>query len=67
VNQAEVEVKVERKSDFFDLSHDLSLNLPLTLADFFSILLQYRAEYADIQTMTNIDLPTEFQGAPFFK
>jgi hypothetical protein len=28
VDQAEVEVKVERKSDSFDLSLDLSLNLP---------------------------------------
>ena len=36
--QAEVEVKVERRTDFF-LSLDLSLNLPDRLADFFSILL----------------------------
>jgi hypothetical protein len=28
VKQAEVEVKVERRSDFFNLSLDLSLNLP---------------------------------------
>ena len=30
-------------------------------------LLQYKAEYADTQTMTGIDLPIEFQGAPFFQ
>ena len=40
VKQAEVEVKVERRSDFPHLS--LSLNLPLTLADFFSNLLEER-------------------------
>ena len=33
---AEVEVKVEQRSDFFHLS--LSRNLPITLGDFFSIL-----------------------------
>ena len=37
--QAEVEVKVERRSDSCFLSLDLSLNLPIALADFFSILL----------------------------
>ena len=37
VKQAEVEIKFEQRSDFPHLS--LSLNLPLTLADFFSILL----------------------------
>jgi hypothetical protein len=36
--QAEVEVKVERRPDFLHLSLGLSLNLPITLADFFSIL-----------------------------
>jgi len=40
--QAEVEVKVERRSDFVHLSLGLSLNLPITLADFFSILLEMR-------------------------
>ena len=38
MKQAEVEVKVEQRSDFPHLSFNLSLNLPLTLADFFSIL-----------------------------
>jgi len=37
------------------------------LADFFNSLLQHKAEYADIQTMTSIDLSTEFQGSPFFQ
>ena len=36
-------------------------------AAFFYSLLQYRAEYADIPTMTGINLPIEFQGAPFFQ
>ena len=35
--QAEVEVKVDRRSDFLHLS--LSLSLPIPLADFFSVLL----------------------------
>jgi hypothetical protein len=38
VRQAEVEVKAERRFDLLNLSHNLSLNLPFTLADFFSIL-----------------------------
>jgi hypothetical protein len=37
----------------------------LTLAIFFYSLLQYTPEYADIQTMTSIDLPTEFRPALF--
>ena len=37
------------------------------LAAFFNSLLQYTAEYADIQTMAGIDLPTEYQRSPFFK
>jgi hypothetical protein len=37
------------------------------LADFFNSLAQHKAEYADIQTMTSIDLSTEFQGSPFFQ
>jgi hypothetical protein len=36
------------------------------LVAFFNSLLQYKAEYADTQTMTGIDLPIEFQGPPFF-
>jgi len=39
----------------------------LTLAIFFYSQLQHTAEYVNIQTMTNIDHPTEFQGSPFFK
>ena len=39
--QAEVEVKVERRPDFLHLSLGLSLNLPITLADFFSMLLEW--------------------------
>ena len=35
--------------------------------DFFNSLLQCKAEYADIQTMTGADLPTESQGSPFFQ
>ena len=38
MKQVEVEVKVEQRSDFPHLS--LSLNLPLTLADFFNIPLK---------------------------
>jgi hypothetical protein len=38
--QAEVEVKVERRPDFLHLSLRLSLNLPITLAGFFSILFE---------------------------
>ena len=41
-------------------------NKPDRLADFFNKLLQYKAKYADIQAVTGIDLPTEFQGSPFF-
>ena len=43
--EAEVEVKVERKSDFLDLNLSLSLNLaiPLPLADVCSILLERRS------------------------
>ena len=37
--QAEVEVKVERRPDFLHFSLDLNVNLPITLADLFSILL----------------------------
>jgi hypothetical protein len=36
-------------------------------AALFNSLLQYTAEYADIQTMAGIDLPTEHQGSPFLK
>lgn len=35
----EVEVKIERRPGFLHLSLGLNLNLPITLADFFSILL----------------------------
>ena len=41
--QAEVEVKVERRPDFLHLSLGLSLNLPITLENCFSILLRYRS------------------------
>ena len=45
MKQAEVEVKVEQRSAFPHLS--LSLNLPLTLADFFNRLLDILAERSD--------------------
>ncbi len=35
------------------------------LVDFFNCLLQYTAEYADIHTVTGIDIPTEFRPALF--
>jgi len=38
VRQAEVEVKVERRFGLLNLSLNLILNLPFTMADFFSIL-----------------------------
>ena len=40
MRQAEIEVKVERRPDFLHLSLGLSFNLPITLADFLSIMLK---------------------------
>ena len=40
MRQAEIEVKVDRRPDFLHLSLGLSFNLPITLADFLSIMLK---------------------------
>jgi hypothetical protein len=42
MKKAEVEVKVKRRTGFCLLNLSLSLNLPITLAVFFSILLVER-------------------------
>jgi hypothetical protein len=57
----------ERRDDAYSVPYVEPLSDVRTpLADFFNSLLQHRTEYADIQTVAGIDLPTEFQGSPFF-
>jgi hypothetical protein len=38
----------------------------LALAHFSYSRLKHAAEYCDIHTMTGMELPTEYQGPPFF-
>jgi len=58
---------VHRVGLFQPNKRDKPNNGLLTLAGFFNSLLQYKAKYSDIQAVTGIDLPTEFQESPFFQ
>ena len=61
MKKAEVEVKVKRRTDSCLLNLSLSRNLPITLADFWRILLEPRALFRNDQYLNRLIRATHIQ------